>query len=139
MTLTAHDRAAYRIALHALRAYIVGDDEAPDPDEPIFIKAMLTAWVCGERFYLDSRMSRARMALVLRATLRADAGDCGPLRCDVCGESKGLRHDITGEPERYGDRCVRCWRRSRRDVGPGVLRRLPIRPLWECAPPTRAR
>jgi hypothetical protein len=33
----------------------------------------------------DARIYRARLALYLRAVLRADAGDCGMVACPVCG------------------------------------------------------
>lgn len=64
--------------------------------------------VVAEELYVgDARLIRARLALYLRALMRADAGDCGPWR-------------VTYSPD--------YWRRT-------VERR--IRPLWESAPAHR--
>ena len=73
----------------------------------------------------NERIVRARLALWIRARLRADAGDCGPTACTGCrreadrGEWAGLSCDWCGPlSESHLD-----WRR--------------ITPLWQSAPETR--
>jgi hypothetical protein len=69
--------------------------------------AECAAWLREWRIY------RARLALYLRALLRADAGDCGPWTFKIVPTRSVL----------HADRRVRDHRR--------------IRPLWEQAPPCR--
>lgn len=81
-----------------------GEDPVPHPGE-----------------HVDSRLLRARLALYLRARLRADRGDCGRAWCPVCGRRVPLHHVSA----RY---CltVHGGRRTR------LSRR--ITPLWQQAP-----
>lgn len=90
----------------------------------------------GETLRISSRLLRARLALYLRALLRADAGDFGPLRsysirydCGVCGAN------ITGS----GD--APCWNCGDDKTAPKRKRtiygRTRITPLWQLAPATR--
>lgn len=75
----------------------------------------------------DPRILRARLALALRALLRADADDYGGRwACTVCG-SKNYTHALfTG---RMVSRCNDCGEYGAPDW---TIR---IRPLWEMAPP----
>lgn len=65
------------------------------------------------------RLLRARLALALRAMLRADAGDCGPVRCPSCG-ARG--HVALGQCFAGAHAIVRVGKR--------------IAPLWQQAPRT---
>lgn len=72
----------------------------------------------------SDRLVRARLALYLRAVLRAEAGDCGPVRCERCA---GIGDGTHGR----GDLCGWCWQQCREPIGRYGWRR--IRPLWERA------
>jgi hypothetical protein len=136
--LTGTQRAAVRLALACLRHY-PRPDEAGDAIEDACDALCLPMWAPPDglrdtsRAALDARMRceierplrlvRARLALYLRALLRVDAGDCGPLwhcRCTARG--------ATGQPKgiRATRRCSWCEATS----PDGAAR---ITPLWERA------
>lgn len=75
---------------------------------------------------------RARLALYLRALLRADRGDFGRggMVCYACGSLRDNTHCACCATRR-GERVCSCWGKWRWvDV-------LPIRPLWQIASETR--
>lgn len=136
MTLTRRQRTGYSFVLESLRAGVVGG-ELHDPSLPMPVQFITNSMAFFDDFTpidLRDRMTLARLALYLRAVLRADAGDFGPLivvgwqprRCDYC------KIDVPkGE-------CPKC--EDPYDISESpVLSTTRIRPLWESAPPTRAR
>lgn len=89
----------------------------------------------GDRLVAPARLLRARLALLLRALLRSDAGDFGPVECSECGH--GGYHLPSGEAL-VGSRCHVCeleaWQVTGEIcAGPRHERRR-YRPLWEQAP-----
>ena len=56
---------------------------------------------CGPRRRRFSRVLRARLALLLRVLLRAEAGDYGPRRCVECERSAMIWHGHRGSTRRY--------------------------------------
>ena len=141
MTLTRRDRAAMVLALEALRR-----SPHPSPLNSTAVRLLVEADAvldhCDDLSPLAdalpahrypagmARVIRARFALWIRAVLRADAGDCGMVACPVCGFVGDGSHE-------RGDPCGLCWQRQ---ICP--IPRMTwgsTRPLWESAPPTRAR
>ena len=130
MTLSRRDRCAMALALECCRA----DGDPADtlyyggPMATLLAEAhtecsleLHDPWMERMTDTREVRLLNARIALLLRAMLRADRGDFGPWRCGECG----------GECERRDDHCYR--------IGEGELaipmtptRR--IRPIWEIAP-----
>jgi hypothetical protein len=105
--MTRTERAACELALCVLRARVLDDDEA----HAALDDALTVLWIgwhgwetwsrhhhiaaavasltdlsadLFEHVERAPRLLRARLALYLRALLRADRGDCGPWRCPVC-------------------------------------------------------
>ena len=70
----------------------------------------------------EPRRLRARICLYLRALLRADRGDFGPLRCRSC---------------RAPSPSYICSRRYFGDERPHTVRRQRITPIWYLAPSVR--
>ena len=115
--MTRRDRAAMRLALEVLRRggwtcirdvrlVLVHGDAARE----LAAHVPAAQWSPGDRI---ARLLRARLALYLRALLRADAGDYGRAWCSLCGP-----------------RCpgvCECWDMGRR-LGPRTRR---YTPLWE--------
>lgn len=119
MMLTRRDRAAMVLALECIRR---GDSiggvllplDCAGTAARILAGDVFDVWARDYAQGNDEVMLRARLALYLRAVLRADAGDFGHY-FKTCTD----------------DRCD-CWGRKKWNS-----RR--IRPLWESAPKTRAR
>lgn len=132
MTLTRRQRTGYSFVLESLRAGVVGG-ELHDPSLPMPVQFITNSMAFFDDFTpidLRDRMTLARLALYLRAVLRADAGDCGMVACPVCGFVGDGSHE-------RGDPCGLCWQRQ---ICP--IPRMTwgsTRPLWESAPKTRAR
>lgn len=139
MTLSRRDRLAAALALDCLRS----DDgihaaealSASLRDGPFMWPYLI--WDSWERALADGdafavkrygswRLLRARLALLLRATLRADAVDFSRRRCASCGS----RYTIA-EPDDDGLPSFWCGRERRwQSDGPGVWDRR-ITPLWQ--------
>lgn len=136
------DRARIALAYEYLRyrSRFDGDDEwktvssaeawSMVDKSAITLPYLLRVKVAPELYTGDERILRARLALYLRALLRAGANDLGartrvPIPRRVCRSVEHNRHD---DPE--GLRCrsaaCDCWTFTRR-----------IRPLWESAPAHR--
>jgi hypothetical protein len=83
------------------------------------------------------RLLRARLALALRALLRADADELGPVRYDAAPDAEWCC-ELCGEP--VADQDDRCIREDCVDAGVStgdtILRRLRFVPLWQSAPLT---
>lgn len=112
--LDAHSRAAYAIALHAIREHILMRDYPPR-DAGVFISARLTWWLDGRRLYLDTRMERARAALWLRAVLRATSREPGSF-----GYERPIDFDERGFVawrSRTSRRITPFWERARPHAG----------------------
>jgi hypothetical protein len=135
--MTRRDRAALSLALEVLRAEYGsaglaadvlerGDDAAGALGEAVEGQRNLDHHYrcCGGGPVSSAsarRLLRARLALVLRAMLRADAGDYGPRMCRDCG---GPYPRGVWEPCRAG---TEHWHGCR-----GVA--AAYTPLWELAP-----
>jgi hypothetical protein len=126
MKLTRRDRAAMQLALEVLRNHrrfpAVGLGQAADVLG--YGPPRLEEWAAPARWSNRSprsaRLLRARLALYLRAVLRADAGHYVEWRCSVCGE------------EAYASARF-CYRDG---DGPNAIPMEPhrrITPLWERA------
>lgn len=134
LKLSRRDRAACVLAYEILRDL---RGSGPVWGAIADVKTVLDGAQCGldflERLYqiidahepvdlTNPRLLRARLALYLRALLRAAAGDCGPWRCRTCGRFLP-RHHFEGAARH---RCLadggRYWR--------------PVHPLWGDARPT---
>ena len=134
MTLSRRDRAAYVIAYECLRSGDLG--EAGDA-----LSCGVRSWNGNgftERLMLacgtvpTDRLLHARLALYLRALLRADAGDCGKWHCPKCGSRWLVREDYDEEDGRRMWWCgkERLWR-FYDDCDSVPVRS--YRPLWERA------
>lgn len=129
MTLSRRDRAALTLALVTLRSAQDRTDVAAgvgallmgDPDSAA-VGGLLLPIVNGP--IEGVRLLRARLALLLRAVLRADAGDYGNADafCEPC-DGKGR---MDWPREEYGAICSWC--------GGQTPRSRQQRPLWESAP-----
>lgn len=125
MGARARHLARMRLALESLRGWWFDTADVP-PD-------LYDAVVYADGGHDGQRRARARVALYLRAYLRAEAGDCGGLliqraRCRVCAAT----HPTPWTPD--GD----AWtKRHMRDCGdhPFFDASRRITPLWEKAPP----
>jgi len=136
--LTRRDRAALALALHAVR------DTREDVPHVSFSHAMEVlragtphhaawqleelasgaAYQAGLHAMRQHRVKRARAALLIRALLRADAGDFGPWTFTPAAITYlGLTGEAMIAAGRFAGRAE--WRR--------------YKPLWESAPPMRAR
>jgi hypothetical protein len=134
--VTRRDRAAMVYAAELLRGDCTDSAVRVLESEHIFGGALSEAasWVIEPRrasvYERRKRLLRARLALLLRALLRADAGDYGRLRCH-CGNPV-----VTETSDKIGGGvhecfwCPRCreWRIC------GEWPRRTCRPLWERAP-----
>jgi hypothetical protein len=107
MKLTRRQRVGYAAVIATLRADITASVVPSSLPPPVAFLSKIIAVCNGDRLDLTDRLTRARVALYLRAVLRADVGDYG--QCIDCD-------------------CDVCWRTLPAPV---------IRPLWEQAPPTR--
>lgn len=134
MSLSRRDRAAMQLALEWLREnpwHMV--DRIDAAERALFLGGSTSRRVQRGMHGFASRsqpwrMTRARLALCLRAVLRADRGDCGPKRkrCPACGWREGIASEALTDAMRDCDEWPRDeWR--------------PYRPLWEQAPATRVR
>lgn len=92
------DPCGQRAAVHAsglcsraLDALRLGDDVS---------RAIFDAYMSGP--WIDPRLLRARLALLLRVLLRADAGDFGEVACERCGSVGDGTHE-------RGEACGACW------------------------------
>jgi len=140
--VTRLDRARIALAYEHLRyrSRFDGDDEwktvssaeawSMVDKSAITLPYLLRVKVAPELYVGDARILRARLALYLRALLRADAGNFGPRTRRprprvLCRSVEHTRHD-----DPLGLRCrsaaCDCWTFTRR-----------IRPLWESAPAHR--
>jgi hypothetical protein len=148
--MTRRDRAAMRLALEVLRAEYGsaglaadvlerGDDAAEALGEAVEGQRNLDHHYrcCGGGPVSSAesarRLLRARLALVLRAMLRADKGDYGEIACTGCGDSDSYH--------RPGDGCRDCWIEHWQLTGQIIsdnerprYERVRIAPLWERAP-----
>lgn len=144
--MTRRDRAALVLALECVRGSKVGGvamaidalcftdcdpylppvlvDAEAKMDDAIEYAPASPEWYRAHYHARD--ILRARLALLLRAILRADAGDCGKARCSGC---RRVTRSSTVIAIGWCSCCERDARWSR----------LPIRPLWEQAPATRER
>ena len=136
--LTRRERAAGELALAVLRRGAAKRGLSPEgharADVGLAYGAINIGGMGNMRRALDAsplgRMLRARLALLLRARLRADRGDCGPtwqIECETCGGA-GVVWDWVGTYEAGGwqaRRCIACG-------GPRALTRR-ITPLWQRA------
>jgi hypothetical protein len=136
--LSRRDRAACALALECLRqmradlsrnpavgvalgsAHVALDAPAVSGRSVENISTALAVSV----YRMPARLLRARLALYLRALLRADVGDLGPLWCNTCGW-------LGAGTYMAGDRCGSCRRYAHGPIGEYGPRR--ITPLWERA------
>ena len=126
MTLSRRDRAAMSLALECLREWarpVMACAAVRAAAEVLFEGGdCANAIVCSLPeipMYQRSRLLRARLALYLRAMLRADRGDFGPYACPRCGCDD---YEPTS-----GGRCPDCRAHNVRVY----LAARRITPLWE--------
>lgn len=127
--MTGTERASLRLALGVLRDRRRDDESALACARAALRAAFLgaisrpldEAWTgspwCAP---VPCRVLIARLALYLRAVLRAERGDCGPWRCRGCGETVTDHALLT--------RCYAVTDDGRATLVP-VMRE--IRPLWQ--------
>lgn len=129
-TLSRRDRAAMVLAYEALRLGHLGaamDILGHGDEEAYRLRVVARSefdWVCFDRRERSYRLLRARLALLLRVLLRADAGDYGEVTCERCGNRGDGTHE-TGEP------CGLCWQTCVEPVP--SYRPRHFAPLWESA------
>lgn len=136
--MTRRDRAACVLALECSR------DKNPDcittAMQVLAYGGPIETWIALRRVILGEglthvvvRLVRARLALYLRALLRADAGDCGRvgMRCSICGANRGQRHCRCCAVHQGSVMCS-CW-------GAWKDRPALFTPLWQLAGATRER
>ncbi len=75
MKLTRRQRVGYAAVIATLRAEITASVVPSSPPPPVAFLSKIIAVCNGERLDLTDRLTRARVALYLRAVLRADVGD----------------------------------------------------------------
>ena len=116
-----------QLALEVLRAgaLVPWSDEGglrgwADVDDALRIGGPVTRVIRWSLRGDDSRLLRARLALLLRAMLRADAGDFGRWVCPGCGEE-------CYEAARY------CYRDGTGELARPMVPHRRITPLWELA------
>ena len=119
--LTRRQRIGYALVLEQIRAEVSGNViHESSLDAPVQFISNTIGWCGDERLDCNDRMTRARLALYLRALLRADAGDCGGRwQCRKCGR-------IDFAPGGCNDNYW-C-------ADDDMLWEQRIRPLWELAP-----
>lgn len=93
---------------------------------------LLTTFPYGSYPMRLARVVRARLALFIRATLRADRGDCGPPLCQ-CGRPM-VQHSWVdgGWSHEWATECVSD---EDHELMPHPHWVGPVRALWEQAPP----
>ena len=139
VTLSRRDRAACELALSELRR---ADDVdmagvrdllgLSDRMERVGSQAFLAWWYEGQHMNAP-RIIEVRLALYLRALLRADRGDVYSIECDACrhngriGRKHFVRWRFAGDVVVACDTCDDY-------IIIGDLASLRITPLWELAP-----
>lgn len=152
--LSRRDRAAVVLALECLRLHVLADEagDALDSAEAALglpwwapadrkpndalqaIRRTRAGLPCGDvipDIYVPApspRLLRARLALYLRALLRADANDLGTtgMICKLCGAVRGREHCLCCS-SRTGSPMCSCW-------GAWRMGRIPTHPLWNIPP-----
>ena len=129
--LSRRDRAACLLALECLRemmspvmsdACVRAAADVLESGGEVSVYLIFASLPEAIPTYQRARLLRARLALYLRALLRADRGDFGTrARCGWCNG--------TGCPAE-DPRCSCC-----EHCDNGAIRRAPWRPLWELASP----
>jgi hypothetical protein len=145
--VTRRDRAALVLAYEQLRnsasggnrawrdgavTRVVADAKLALRETPIDL-AFRSAYADASRDYLALRLLRARLALLIRALLRADAGDYGPRDAWRCVACLSTRQTLNADSVPWFFVCDDCGARGGEWLAPPRWL-----PLWASAP-TRAR
>lgn len=125
--MTELDRAALRHAYLLLRSGNPGASRVLDTGGAVSWRLhveVLRATYGDDEEHVEPRMLRARLALAIRAILRADRGDCGRARCSGCrcvtrnnaAIVRGWCSCCEERAEWRRDRITPLWERARRSA-----------------------